>query len=147
MTVKCPPVNYCLAMELVAARPEKPTHLYLCYGAQSSTANVEVLARLTNYMGCRSSTAPHANSLIAYAPTSKSVLKVRNSTIADASAKFVPRPSHVAPNGCGAPAESARYRSGTRKMAARGGTTRLTSGIAPSSNVVTAPAFPTLLPP
>jgi len=43
--------------------------------------------------------------------------------------------------------KSAHYRSGTRKIVASGGTTRLTSGTAPSSNLVTAPAFPTLLPP
>src|SRR5262245_21385489 len=43
--------------------------------------------------------------------------------------------------------KSAHYRSGTRKIVASGGTTRLTSGTAPSSNVVTAPAFPRLLPP
>src|SRR6266567_3972935 len=36
------------------------------------------------------------------------------------------------------------YGSGTRKIAARGGTTRLTSGIVHSSNVRTAPPFPTL---
>jgi hypothetical protein len=43
--------------------------------------------------------------------------------------------------------KATHYGSGTRKIAARGGTTRLTSGIMPSSNVRTAPPFPTLLPP
>ena len=43
--------------------------------------------------------------------------------------------------------KAARYRSGTRKIAARGGIQGLTSGTVPSSNVLTAPPFPTLLPP
>jgi Carbohydrate phosphorylase len=43
--------------------------------------------------------------------------------------------------------KSAHYRSGTRKIVARGGTTRLISGTAPWCNVLTAPSLPTLLPP
>ena len=52
------------------------------------------------------------------------------------------------PQGIGQAARQAHsYDSGTRKIAARGGTTRLTSGIIPLSNVVTTPPFPILLPP
>ena len=50
------------------------------------------------------------------------------SACAENSAKLVPLPSKVAPSGCGVPAESTHaQRSGTRKIAASGGTTRRNS--------------------
>jgi hypothetical protein len=51
------------------------------------------------------------------------------------------------PGGAAHRPKAARYRSGMRKIAARGGTTRLSSEIPPLSNVLTVPPFPILLPP